>query len=290
MKQSLYFCIKNCSLLVFFTGHVFGASLYLPENHPVNGGLTIIPIASKQKPEVYYNQKKITVLAAPEQNLWLLIIGIPIDTNKTIQTLSVNKPYRTSIPFHISEKYYAIQSLTIANTRKVDPYPTDLQRIAQETKEMAAIYAGFTSSNPYAHEFKAPAHARISSLFGLKRIYNEEPRPPHLGLDIAARANSNVSAVGDGRVVSTNNYFYTGNTVILDHGMGVFSLYGHLKRIDVTLGQNLKQGTEIGIVGQTGRATGPHLHWSMIVNQTYVDPLLFVPVRLITNDAATKTN
>ncbi len=116
----------------------------------------------------------------------------------------------------------------------------------------------------------------ITSTFGLKRVYNGIPKAPHTALDIAAPSGKPVVAVNDGQVVNTHHRFFTGNTVIIDHGQGVMSLYAHLSAFKVKNGQHVKRGDVIGLVGKTGRVTGPHLHWAMYLNQTPVNPLLFV--------------
>lgn len=272
--------IKYLLLLACASG--FANSGYLPENHSVNGGLTIIPIDMKREPLVFFDNKKVAVLPSINPNQWLLVVGIPLDSTRPVQNLTMSQPVKGQIPFQVSEKFYATQYLTIGDKRKVDPYAEDRKRIDDEKEEMARIYSGFSQINPFSQVFKAPALGPVSSLFGLKRVYNHQPQAPHAGLDIAAPANSPIQVVAKGRVVAIRDYFFTGNTVIVDHGMGVFSLYAHLNQITVKEGQNLDQGAQVGNVGQTGRATGPHLHWSMIVNQTLVDPLLFVPYRIIT--------
>lgn len=269
-------------VIALTAGRVFAEATYLPENHSVNGGLTIIPIDIKQQPQVYYHNKKVPVLPSPNANQWLLIVGIPLDTTQTVDTLTMTHPLRSTIPFQVSQKFYATQQLKITDPRKVDPYEEDRIRINQEAKEMAAFFAGFTAANPFSQGFKAPVHGPVSSLFGLKRVYNKSPQAPHSGLDIAAPENAPVKASAKGKVVAVKDYFFTGNTVIVDHGLGVYSLYAHLKDVHAKEGQLLNQGELIGTIGKTGRATGPHLHWSMIVNQTLVDPLLFVPYRAIT--------
>ncbi|KTC94106.1 M23 family metallopeptidase [Legionella erythra] len=274
-------------VIALTAGRVFAEAAYLPENHSVNGGLTIIPIDIKQQPQVYYHNKKIPVLPSPNANQWLLIVGIPLDTNQTVDNLTMTHPLRSTIPFQVSQKFYATQHLKITDPRKVDPYEEDRTRINQEAKEMAALFAGFTAVNPFSQAFKAPVHGPVSSLFGLKRVYNKSPQAPHSGLDIAAPENAPVRASAKGKVIAVKDYFFTGNTVIIDHGLGVYSLYAHLKDVQAKEGQLLNQGEIIGTIGKTGRATGPHLHWSMIVNQTLVDPLLFVPYRVITAVPAT---
>lgn len=262
----------------------------LPENHSVNGGLTIIPIDIKAQPEAYYQNKRIPVLPGAMQNQWLLIVAIPLNNKEPIQYIDVIKPYKASIPFHISEKFYNTQSLTIKDLSKVDPQPQDMVRIAQETKKLAQIYSTYTNTNPFQNKFSTPLQGPISSLFGLHRVYNKAPRDPHSGLDIASPQGQTIHAVSQGLVAETGDYFFTGNTVIIDHGMGVFSLYAHLSKILVKTGEQIHQGQELGLVGMTGRVTGPHLHWTMIVNQTLVEPLLFVPVRTIVPPPAPPKN
>lgn len=253
----------------------------LPENHSVNGGLTIVPVDLKQQPEAYFQGKRLPVLPSFKPNQWLLVVAIPLDSTSPIQTIDLFKPFTATIPFQVSDKFYATQSLTIKDLTKVDPRPQDTDRIAQETQKLQTIYAQYTPTNPFAKPYTAPLRGPVSSLFGLKRVYNNEPRDPHSGLDIAAAEGKPVYAVNQGVVAETGDYFFTGNTVIIDHGMGVFSLYAHLSKIEVQVGDSVAQNQQVGLVGMTGRVTGPHLHWTMVVNQTQVDPLLFVPVRKI---------
>lgn len=268
-----------CLLLVFSMGAQ--AANHLPQNHAVNGGVTIVPINLKDKPEVIYDKHRIAVAESPNPHQWLLVVGVPLDKTKAIQELEVVKPRRGTIPFHVSEKYYPTQYLTIKNQRKVDPYEKDRARIDNEQKRMEKIYAHYSKKNPFAESFAVPTHGPITSLFGLKRVYNKKPRSPHTGLDVGAPEGKPVRVISAGKVADVHDYFFTGNTVIVDHGMGVYSLYAHLQKTDVKTGQTIKKGDRIGTVGQTGRVTGPHLHWSMIMNETYVDPLLFVPAKAI---------
>jgi murein DD-endopeptidase MepM/ murein hydrolase activator NlpD len=251
----------------------------LPENHAVNGGISIIPVDASQKPEAFYDNRRIAVIESIKPQQWLLIVGVPLDRTQAIQEIMIKSAPNSLVPFYLSNKFYKTQYLTIEDPRKVDPLPEDQSRIVEETNKLARIFSGFTANNPFKNDFNPPAKGPVSSLFGLKRVYNKKPRPSHTGLDIAAPADAAVCVISQGKVVDTGDYFYTGNTVIVDHGMGVFSLYGHLKEINVKSGEEIQQGTQVGTIGMTGRATGPHLHWSMIVNQTYVDPLLFVPAQ-----------
>ncbi|TAL61602.1 MAG: M23 family metallopeptidase [Legionella sp.] len=256
-------------------------AMKLPENHSVNGGLTIIPVDVKKQPEAYFAGKRIPVLPSEKPNQWLLVVAIPINNTDSVQYLDIKKPFKARVPFQVSEKFYTTQSLTIKDLSKVDPTPEEKIRIDQEAEKLSKLFSQYSNTNPFESSFAAPLKGPISSLFGLKRIYNKQPRDPHSGLDIAAPEGKPVYAASNGVVVDTGNYFLTGNIVVLDHGMGVFSLYAHLSEITVRIGDQIKQGEEVGLVGMTGRVTGPHLHWTMVVNQTLVDPLLFVPLRKI---------
>ena len=121
-----------------------------------------------------------------------------------------------------------------------------------------------------------PVEGRYSSPFGLRRFFNEQARKPHSGLDIVANEGTPVRAAADGVVINTGNYFFNGNTVFIDHGQGLITMYCHLNRIDVSDGQQVKRGDLIGGVGSTGRVTGAHLHWSVLLNGTLVNPELFL--------------
>ncbi len=179
-------------------------------------------------------------------------------------------------PISVHIKNYPEQRLTIKDKRKVDPNPDDLARIEREQKITEAIKRRFSEAPP-ATDFALPANGPRSSRFGLRRIFNGLPRNPHAGLDIAVGTGAPVTAPDDGIVANVGNYFFNGNTIFIDHGQGLITAYMHLSRTDVRAGQAVKRGDTLGAVGATGRVTGPHLHWAVILNNTPVDPELFLP-------------
>ncbi len=242
----------------------------LPEEARIPGGVALIPLpdASAQAPQVRYGEERVMVIpAATGANSWQAVIGIPLDADPTQpQRLKLD---RGEISFAIADKAYESQHLTVPNKRHVDPDPEDLKRWQRESAEMKAAYRNWSEPATPVSRFSLPVQGRFSSPFGLRRFF-------HSGLDIAAAKGTPVLAPAAGRVVAVGDYFFNGNTVILDHGYGLTTMYCHLSRIDVKLGEHLDPGDTLGAVGATGRVTGPHLHWSVSLNNARVDPLLFL--------------
>jgi murein DD-endopeptidase MepM/ murein hydrolase activator NlpD len=176
------------------------------------------------------------------------------------------------------EKKYEEQHLTIKDKRKVNPTEEDMKRITLEAIRKNKAKTLRTDTIPRV-DFIWPAEGRISSVFGLRRFFNEQERKPHNGLDIAASIGAPVKATADGTVIDAGDFFFSGNMIFLDHGQGIISLYAHMDRIDVKPGDSVKQGDIIGAVGQTGRATGPHLHFAVFANKTLIDPVYMLPKR-----------
>ncbi len=254
------------------------AATPLPKNEAVPGGVAIISLAnqSADPPRVYFNGNRVLVVRNDQD--WLAVVGLPLDIPIGEQALTIHEgnAAETTVSFVIHDKQYTTQRLTIKDQRKVEPTPEDLKRIDREKQEMDAAFTAFNEQTETPLQFDLPADGPLSSPFGLRRYFNDQPRNPHSGLDVAAPAGTPVHAPAAGRVVATGDYFFNGNTVLLDHGQGLITMYCHLQRIDVNVGQALRSGAVLGRVGQTGRATGPHLHWSVSLNNARVDPMLFL--------------
>lgn len=263
-------------LLLFAYGALHAATL--PHAEPVPGGIAVVPLAGNDKraPGAYFNGQRVMVLKNAEQ--WVAIVGIPLDSKPGTATLQIQSDgaQKTGRDFTIHSKEYTTQRITIKDQRKVDPSAQDLKRIHRESRVMQAAFTAWRAQDDVPMQFDLPAEGPVSSPFGLRRIFNGQARNPHSGLDIAARAGSPIRAPAAGRVTAVGNYFFDGNTVLIDHGQGLVTMYCHMQKIVVKKGQRLARGEMIGLVGQTGRATGPHVHWGVSLNNARVDPALFL--------------
>jgi hypothetical protein len=249
----------------------------LPQMSVVPGGVLSVHLDAPETPMpiVTYDGNRALVLKVAEG--WLAIVGLPLAAvpgTASILVHSGDAP-EERIQFQITPKEYATQSLKVA-PGKVNLSKKDLARSAREHARVAAAFATFTEVAPATLRLLQPVPGVRSSSFGLRRIFNNEPRNPHTGMDIAAPTGTTVRAAADGQVLETGNLFFTGNTIILDHGEGFMTLYAHLSAIDVAPGAHVKMGQVIGKVGATGRVTGPHLHWAVVLNQVDVNPALFL--------------
>jgi len=253
-------------------------ALDLPRESRVPGGIAILDLGAAEEPpgSVVFNGHGVPVLK--DGASWVAVVGIPLDTapGKHAATLQPNRGDARRLEFSVTDKRYEEQRLTVTNQRHVEPSKEDLERIAREHKRIDAALGNFDPDRVPQLVLQAPVDGRRSSSFGLRRFFNDQPRNPHTGMDIAAPTGTPILSPAPGVVTDTGDYFFNGNTVFVDHGQGVVTMYCHLSRIDVKLGDEVATGTPLGLVGATGRVTGPHLHWGVAVNRAMVDPALFL--------------
>lgn len=247
----------------------------LPKSSMVPGGIAVIPTGTTAI-EGRYKDQRITLASIDDKQF--AIIGIPLNASVGPHQfqLTLADGTRESIRFTIEDKEYIEQHLTITNDRQVNPNADDMVRINRESSVMNQAFSSWDDSLTPVFSMRAPVAGVRSSSFGLKRFFNGQARNPHSGMDIAADEGTPIYAPAAGVILATGNYFFNGNTIILDHGHGLISLYCHMNTIDVEVGAHVDAGEQIGKVGQTGRVTGPHLHWSINLNNTRVDPALFL--------------
>jgi len=250
-------------------------ALDLPSELTVPGGLVIISIQTEDKPEAFFYDHKVMIVGSSEN--WKAIVGIPLSAKVGTHELQIrNDGIETNYKFEVANKDYETQYLTIINKRKVNPNEQDMSRIIKEKELISKIKSHWSNTEDVPLRFIKPTEGPYSSPFGLRRFFNEQPRRPHSGLDIAANKGTPIVATADGIVVNTGDYFFNGNTVFIDHGQGLITMYCHMDSISIKEGAQVKRGDVIGNVGLTGRVTGAHLHWGVILNNTTVDPMLFL--------------
>lgn len=249
----------------------------LPRESRVPGGIAFIEVpGGEQAPRVMFDDYRTAVVRLDER--WVAVIGIPLATKVGRHTLQVyaGNGGKTDIPFDVTDKSYRTQKLTIKNQRQVNPAPEDLQRIEKEQQRSNAALSKFTIADAPHLALSSPVKGVRSDSYGSRRIFNGQPRNPHSGMDIAAGTGTPIYSPAAGKVVEAGDFFFNGNTLYIDHGYGLVTMYCHLDSMAVKVGDQLKSGDLIGKVGATGRVTGPHLHWGVALNRAMVDPALFL--------------
>ncbi len=249
----------------------------LPKESLVPGGIALIELpASAQAPQVVYGNHRVAVIK--DQQKWLALVGIPLATAPGKQNLKVTSDGKSAtLSFVVKDKKYRTQTLTVTNDRQVNPNADDLKRIDAESARTEAALTRYTETITPDFRLLQPIKGTRSPTFGFRRIFNGEARNPHSGMDIPAATGTPIQAPADGIITEVGDFFFNGNTVFIDHGSGLATMYCHLSRIDVKIGQSVKRGEKIGLVGATGRVTGPHLHFGVSLNRAMVDPALLMP-------------
>lgn len=269
--------IQSClfASLLLFAGLAAGAA-GLPRESRVPGGIALVPVpGGEMAPTVLFNTHRVAVVRRDEQ--WIAVVGIPLAEKPGELKIKVSTPNGTTdVPFRIADKSYRTQYLKIKDQRKVEPNPDDLKRIGAETKRSDVALSKFTVMDVPSLQLLAPVEGVRSDSYGSRRVFNGQPRNPHSGMDIAAAKGTPIKSPAAGTVVEAGDFFFNGNTLYIDHGDGLVTMYCHLDTIKVKLGDRVTQGEVIGTVGATGRVTGPHLHWGVALNRAMVDPALFI--------------
>ena len=249
-----------------------------PQDSLVPGGVARISLGpSARRPQVT-TAEGIAVLVVGDMIEWTALVGIPLAAALGVHTITVHKDDGVqSVDYAVQAKTYAQQRLKVA-PKTVDLAPQDLARHERERAHQQGVMDLFTQPFPAfsALRMRQPCPGRRSSSFGLRRVFNGQSRNPHSGMDIAAATGTPVVAPLRGKVVDVGDYFFNGRTVWLDHGGGLLSMYCHLSRMQCKVGDELMEGQQFCEVGATGRVTGPHLHWGVMLNRTMVDPALFL--------------
>jgi murein DD-endopeptidase MepM/ murein hydrolase activator NlpD len=210
-------------------------------------------------------------------SMWHALIGIDLAAEPGTYPLQIRRGAARAIDSHSIEilaQTFRVRRLKVPGTF-VDPPDTALKQIADDSKALADAYAK-RSERQWAGAFAVPVDGTLSSNFGSRSYYNGQPRAPHAGVDFVAATGVPIRAPNRGTVVLAKPMYFTGNTIVIDHGRGLFSVFAHLSAIHVAVGAKVDGETIVGLVGATGRVTGPHLHWSIRLDGARVNPLSLI--------------
>jgi murein DD-endopeptidase MepM/ murein hydrolase activator NlpD len=263
--------------LVLTLGYAVSFAAELPRESRVPGGIALIelPGAQQQRPVARFEGRRVAVVKQDERRV--AVVGIPLSAEPGEHTVQVEtSDGLVNVPFRIVEKRYRTQHLTVKNPRHVNPAPEDLKRIREESERSDAALSSYTEEGVPSLELYPPVEGIRSDSYGSRRYFNGQPRRPHSGMDIAAPKGTHIVAPAAGTVIEAGNFFFNGNTLYIDHGHGLVTMYCHLDEIKVKVGDKVERGELLGTVGATGRVTGPHLHWGVALNRAMVDPALFL--------------
>lgn len=251
-----------------------GVAAELP-NSPHPGGVTAVRVGSidAPMPVVQFGDQRVMVLQ--DGNDWVAVVGISLDHELGRASLTINNHPERIAEFDVRSHAYREQRLTV-NRQYVDLSPEQLDRVTAERQVLDRAIGHWRDDAPNSLSLEAPVSGRRSSSFGLRRFFNDQPRSPHKGMDIAAEKGTPILAPGAGIVALTGDFYFNGNTIVIDHGQGFVTLFCHLDEIGVASGDSVERGAAIGKVGATGRVTGAHLHFATYLNGTAVDPALFL--------------
>jgi murein DD-endopeptidase MepM/ murein hydrolase activator NlpD len=205
------------------------------------------------------------------------VVAIPLGSapGSHVLTFEAAAGERRQLTIEVAAHDYGEQRLTLPKKMVTPMRPETLAKIKRDRELLHRVYASSGNHLLFQGEITPPLHSRLTSTFGRRRLLNGKPKAPHGGIDYKAPVGVPVPAAGDGRVVLAENLYYSGNLVIIDHGLDIFTLYMHLSRIDCHPGEEVHRGQIIGKSGRSGRVTGPHLHWGVKIAGVFVDPLEF---------------
>ena len=223
---------------------------------------------------------RVIPLATTGDGAWEGLLGVDVAQNAGGYPLAVTATRpdgwkeSAQATVQVTARKFGTRNLRV-NDGFVEPPPEDARRIVADAERLNAIF-GSVSGRRWQGPFRPPVAGEATSNFGTRSFFNGRPRAPHAGIDYRGAVGTPIVAPNVGRVVLADDLFFTGNTIVVDHGLGLYTLLAHMSRIDVKVGDDVTTGSPVGLVGKTGRVTGPHLHWSVRLGAARVDPALLL--------------
>jgi len=258
--------------------------IYLSSDIIAQGELILIRIKVEEgeKVQIKWRGKEISLVANPDGTSWQGFLAADLNEKPGNYKAVVNvspSGYEKQFEIEVVDKDYGVRTLTLPE-KMVELDEKTLKRVNKESDIINGLWEAPASAPVWSGFFMRPVDGIVVGPFGRGSVINNQPRSPHTGVDLMGEEGTPVKAVNDGKVLLTCDHFFTGESIFLDHGGQVLSMYFHLKEIDVKQGDMVRKGQTIGLVGSTGRATGPHLHWGMRVNGARINPLSLIDLTL----------
>ena len=253
----------------------------LPRESRVPGGVALLRVGDATEPRPAVSRDGVPVWVSRQATQWVAAVGLPLSLQpgeQQVEVRSTDGAART-ITFTVKPKRYPVQHVTLRDQAMVEPPADVMARIERESAHLKVVRSQWRETAATDAAFVQPARGRLSGRFGGSRVLNGKPRAPHAGLDVAVMTGTAVLAPADGVILDIGDYYFCGKTMFIDHGNGLLSLFCHLSEWDARVGDSVRKGQAVARSGATGRASGPHLHWSVYLNGTSVEPELFLPAR-----------
>ena len=260
--------LKKTKLLLFLLLPLSVLANINVKHTPIPGGIAVVDFyTNHSNPKAFYSQVPVYIQQVNNTH-WQALVGIPLLAKIGEKKITIKDFSTRHIAFNVIEHDYKKQYIILKgkNKKYVNPNLLQMDRINQERPILSKARKVFSNTVMNKEAFIRPVLGVITSPFGFKRFYNGQARRPHTGLDYAGAIGTEIS----------DEFFFNGNAVFIDHGQGLISVYIHMNKRLVVPGQIVKQGDIIGTIGQTGRSTGPHLHFGIYLNQTVINPNLLI--------------
>lgn len=263
-------------MLYRFLFFMISIPLFALQDHSYVGGVAVVDVGKfLKKPTIFYKSKE--AKAIKKDGKYFAVIGLGLNEKAGQRHIvAVKGDQKRDFYFHIKPKSYKKQYIKLETNKRVNLSKKNLARYQKEQINTKKLLGSFNKELSTDLNFISPLSGRLTSTFGTQRYYNNVPKAPHKGVDIAAKRGTPIVATQSGYVDIREEYFFNGNTIYLDHGEGAVSVYCHMSKFAVELGDFVNKGDVIGYVGTTGRSTGPHLHFGLMLNGAAVDPRVFI--------------
>lgn len=242
-----------------------------------NGKTALLELPSAEKGSfLTYEGKRIPLMSHPKSPGPVALLPVPYRSEPGEKRLLLCRgETQEPLPFCVLKEAYPSETLQV-DPSKVNPNPKQKERIAKEYREAIAIYDTYTPTRYWQTPFSLPMPSPITSNYGTARVFNGSLKSFHSGTDFRAKVGTPIRAVNDGVVVLAKERYYAGNSVVIDHGEGLYSCYYHLSKLDVKPGERVTKNALLGLSGVSGRVTGPHLHFACMLHGVQVDPMQLI--------------